>query len=320
MIFVTGSCGFIASHLVDKLVDNGHDVFGIDDMSGGFFTNWKNGSLSVTDCRDAKKIDRLFEKYKPEVVYHLAANAAENKSVFSPIDITSRNYDAFIKVLTPFIKYGGKRFIFTSSIAVYGSGQVPFKETDTPKPEDLYGITKLAAEDTLRIMAGVHGFEYVIARPHNVYGPDQNMTDPYRNVVTIFMNSTMKKEPYYIYGDGEQRRCFSYIDDVVQALYNCGYKDVNGMTFNIGSDKDYTVNELSEAIGGKAIYLDERTNEVKIAISDHTQSKKYLDYEDRTSLKDGIKKTWEWAKSIGYQEPIKTELEIINNKVPKNWL
>ncbi len=319
-VLVTGSKGFIGSHLVDKIGSERHSVVGIDDLSGGDFGNGMTPITYIEDCRDSKKMDEIFKEERPEVVYHLAANAAENKSVFSPIDITSRNYDAFIKVLTPFIKYGGKRFVFTSSIAVYGSGQVPFKETDTPKPEDLYGVSKLAAEDTLKIMSEVHGFEYVIARPHNVYGPRQNMTDPYRNVVTIFMNATMKGEPYYIYGDGKQRRCFSYIYDVVEALYKCGFEDVSGMTFNIGSDKDYSVNDLSRTIGGKAVYLDERVNEVKIAISDHTQSKKYLDYRNTISLGEGIKRTWKWAREKGYQEPIYDQLEIINDKVPKNWI
>ena len=319
-IAVTGSLGFIGSHLVDKLISQGHIVIGIDDMSGGQLENQnKKSPTYITDCRDFKDLKRIFKKEKPEIVYHLACNAAENKSCFSPVDITSRNYDSFIKVLTAFIKNKGKRFIFTSSIAVYGDGQVPFKEIDDPKPEDLYGITKLAAEQTLKIMSKVHNFEYIIARPHNVYGERQNMTDPYRNVVTIFMNATMKNQPYYIYGDGEQRRCFSYIDDVVEALYKCGFEDVSGMTFNVGSDKDYSVNELSKAIGGEAVHIEERTQEVKIAISDHTQSKKFLGYEDRTSLKDGIKKTWAWAIKKGPQEAKLDKLELQSKLVPSNW-
>ena len=134
-----------------------------------------------------------------------------------------------------------KRFIFTSSIAVYGKLQVPFKEKDKAEPEDLYGVSKLAFEQSLKILSRVHNFEYVITRPHNVYGPRQNMRDPYRNVVTIFMNSLLQNKRYHIYGDGEQRRCFSYIDDVISALIKCAHQKVSGMTFNIGSDKEIKI-------------------------------------------------------------------------------
>ncbi len=328
-VLVTGGAGFIGSHLVDRLIDNlsiEDEITVVDDLSGGYEANVSPKAFLVNaDCRDEKRMDKIFKEFQPEIVYHLSANAAENKAQFSPIDITSRNYSAFINTLTPFIKFGGKRFIFTSSIAVYGSLQTPFKETDKPEPEDLYGITKLAAEQTLAVMSKVHGFEYVITRPHNVYGPRQNMSDPYRNVVTIWMNALLRGEPYYIYGDGEQKRCFSYIDDVVEALYKCMEAPVSGMTFNIGSDKAYTLNDLSRAIQGlgegkEPIYLSERVQEVREAIADHTQAKKYLEYKDKTSLAKGMLETWEWAKTQGPQIPKFTELELPNVLVPKNWL
>lgn len=325
-IIVTGALGFIGSHLVERLLCMKHEVIGVDDLSGGFIDNAHKTTYEMIDCRDQERMDKCFRLHHPDLVYHLAANAAENKAQFSPIDITSRNYESFIKTLTPFIKYGGKRFVFTSSIAVYGALQVPFKEKDKPEPEDLYGITKLAAERSLKVMSEVHGFEYVIVRPHNVYGPKQNMADPYRNVVTIWMNALLRGEPYYIYGDGEQRRCFSYIDDVVDAIVRCGFDPVSGMTFNVGSDISYSLNDLSRAIQGLTektitpIYLPKRPQEVNIAIADHTQAKKYLGYKDKTSLAKGIYETWEWAKTMGAQEPRFTDLEIPSDKVPKNWL
>lgn len=319
-VAVTGGAGFIGSHLVDKLINSGHEVLLTDDLSGGKSENINPKSKNeIFDLRDTRRTSSVIMDFNPEILFHLACNAAENKAQFSPVDITSRNYDAFIKTLTPFIKSGGKRFVFTSSIAVYGVGQTPFKETDKPEPEDLYGITKLAAEETLKVMSKVHDFEYVIARPHNVYGPRQNMNDPYRNVVTIFMNAVMKGEAYNIYGDGKQRRCFSYIDDVVDALYKCGFDDVSGNTFNIGADKDYSIIELSTEIGGLGVFTKERPQEVKIAISDHTQAKKMLNYEDKTSLKGGIEKTWEWAKTKGPQLAPFEELELPSSKAPTNW-
>ena len=325
-ILITGGAGFIGSHLVDRLVEKGEEVSIIDDMSGGSRKNLnKQAKFYKVDLRDAEKTAATIKKIKPEIVFHLAANAAENKAQFSPIDITSRNFSTFINTLVPSLKYGMRRIIVTSSIAVYGALQTPFKETSKPEPEDLYGISKLAMEESLKVLSSVHDFEYVITRPHNVYGPRQNMTDPYRNVVTIFMNALLKNKSYYIYGDGGQRRCFSYIDEVVDALFNCAYKKVSGMIFNIGADKDYSVMELSDMIqkvsGIKVppTFIEDRPQEVKVAISDHTNAKKYLGYKDKTSLEKGIKATWEYAKELGYQKPIYTEIEIDSPKLPSNW-
>lgn len=323
---VTGGAGFIGSHIVDKLINEGHTVSVIDDLSGGKQQNVNsNAKLYICDLRDVEKTKTIVSKVKPEIVFHLAANAAENKAQFSPIDITSRNYNAFINVLVPAINNGMKRIIFTSSIAVYGALQTPFKETDKPEPEDLYGVSKLAIEKSLKILSDIHGFEYVIARPHNVYGPRQNMNDPYRNVVTIFMNALMKGEPYFIYGNGEQRRCFSYIDDVADALYKCAFKKVNGMTFNIGADKDYSLKELSDTIQKvsgihiEPMHIADRPAEVKVAISDHTLAKKILGYKDKTILEKGIKATWEYALELGPQKATYSEIEIDSPKLPANW-
>lgn len=325
-ILVTGGAGFIGSHLVDRLVQVGHAVSVIDDLSGGKKENINpRAKFFKCDLRDAKKTDQIIKKIKPEIVFHLAANAAENKAQFSPIDITSRNWNTFINTLVSALRTGMKRIIVTSSIAVYGSLQTPFKETDKPEPEDLYGISKLAMEEALKVLSKVHNFEYVITRPHNCYGPRQNMSDLYRNVVTIFMNALLKRESYYIYGDGNQRRCFSYIDDVVEALFNTGFGNFHGMTFNIGADKDYSINELSKIIQDVTdikippIYTDERPQEVKEAVADHTLAKKYLGYKDKTSFLEGIKSTWGYAKRLGPQEYKFDEVEIDSPLLPRSW-
>ena len=325
-ILVTGGGGFIGHHLVEKLINQGYPVFVIDDLSGGKAKNVpRQAHFFKSDLRDTKKAAQIISQIKPRIVYHLAANAAENKAQFSPIDITSRTYNTFVNTLVPALNHGMKRFIFASSIAVYGSLQTPFKETDAPEPEDLYGIAKLAVERSLQVLAQVHGFEYVIVRPHNCYGPYQNTADPYRNVVAIFMNSLLKAEPLYIYDDGRQRRCFSYIEDVAQAIYKCGWLDVSGMTFNLGSDRDYSVNQLAGLIQQvanirvKPIYIPARPQEVKQAIANHTLAKKYLKYQDKTPLLKGLKKTWHYVQSIGIQEPVYTEIEIDSPKLPQNW-
>ncbi len=325
-ILVTGGAGFIGSHLINSLLNDGHTVSCIDDLSGGKKSNvHKACEFFLCDLRDQKKADRIISSLKPDIVYHLAANAAENKAQFSPIDITSRNYNTFINTLVPALRNGMHRIIVTSSIAVYGGINPPFKESDVPVPEDLYGISKLMIEDSLKILAKVHEFEYVITRPHNVYGPRQNMTDPYRNVITIFMNALLKNESYYIYGNGEQRRCFSYVDDVVQAIYNCGFYPVSGKIFNIGADKDYSLNEVSNVIqnvsGMTCIpkYISKRQQEIEVAIADHTQARRLLDYKDSVSLEEGIQKTWEYAKSLGVQKLKYTKIELESPKLPANW-
>lgn len=325
-VLVTGGAGFIGSHLVDKLIQNEYEVFVIDDLSGGKKENINpRAKFYHCDLRDTEKTDSIIKKIKPEIVFHLAANAAENKAQFSPIDITSRNWNTFINTLVSSVNTGMKRIVVTSSIAVYGSLQTPFKETDRPEPEDLYGISKLAMEEALKVLSKVHKFEYVITRPHNIYGPRQNMSDPYRNVVTIFMNSLMKKKPYYIYGDGKQKRCFSYINDVVNAIFQAGFGNFHGRIFNIGADKSYSINELSQAIQSVTeinippIYLVERPQEVKIAIADHSQAKRYLKYKDKTTLIEGIKLTWQYAKKLGPQEYTFDKLELDSPLLPKNW-
>ena len=319
-ILVTGAAGFIGSHLADKLIKDGHEVHIIDDLSGGFVENIPLGAIFYQiDLRDAGSTLACINQIKPEIVFHLAANAAENKSLFSPIDITSKNFGAFFNVLVGAIQTKSKRFVFTSSAAVYGTLQTPYKETDTPEPEDLYGISKLASEKSLKLLSSVHGIEYVIARPHNVYGPKQNMKDPYRNVVTLWMNAKLKGEDAVIYGDGEQTRCFSYIDDVIEALYKCGFEDVAGQTFNLGSDRAYKLNDLSKLIGGEYNYLPSRPGEVKDVIPDHSEAKRVLGYKERTSIEEGIKKTWAWCQTKGPQEQIYTDIEIDSDKFPKNW-
>lgn len=325
-VLVTGGSGFIGSHLVDALIEDGHTVAVADDLSGGSTDNHNpKADFFKCDIRREAAIEKVIAQLRPDIVYHLAANAAESKAQFSPIDITSRNFDGAIKTVTAAIRHKVKRFIFTSSIAVYGELQTPFKETDVPLPQDLYGVTKYSFEQCLKILGDVHGMEYVIARPHNVYGPRQNMRDPYRNVVTIFMNSLLRKKPLFIYGSGEQVRCFSYVSDVVDALRKCSTANVAGMTFNVGSDAQHTVNQLADMIieiaglDVKVERLPLRPKEVMTAVSDHALSKKHLQYKDRVSLEVGLKETWEWVQSVGYQRPEFTPIEIESPLLPQNW-
>jgi len=323
-ILVTGGAGFIGSSLVDRLLTEGHQVTVVDDLSGGYLKNLPEHNdldFRQCDCRDFVILDDIMAETKPYVVYHLAANAAENKAQFSPVDISSRGYMASINVATSAIRAGVKKFIFTSSIAVYGGGQLPFSESSKPEPEDLYGIGKYAFEQSLKVLCDVHEMEYVILRPHNVYGPRQNMADPYRNVVTIFMNHLMQDKQYVLYGDGKMVRCFTYIDDLTECLYKS--LDLSNVTINVGASTPHSVLELSNMIQEVTKIwiapklLPARPHEVLEAVSDHTLSQKYFPIKE-TQLKEGLEKTWEWVKVQGPVETHYDTIEIIKN-LPTNW-
>lgn len=319
-ILVTGGAGFIGSHLVDRLIDEGHQVTVIDDLSGGYLKNVNQRAKFIEiDCRNSMEVDAVFQKF--DIVYHLAANAAESKGQYSPIDVTSRGYQASINVLTAAIRHTVKKFIFISSIAVYGHIQSPFREQCKPQPEDLYGIGKLAFEESLKVMADVHHFDYVILRPHNVYGPRQNMADPFRNVVTIFMNAILNEKPYALYGYGRMSRCFSYISDVIECMYQA--RKLKNKTVNIGSSEVSTIRHLSDLIQKTTntrippYTLPARPREVARAVSDHTLAHKLFKYTD-TPLDTGIAVTWEWVRSMGPVETKYDNIEIHTN-LPPNW-
>lgn len=320
-ILVTGDSGLLGSHLSQKLFENGHKVFGISRTDRNHNDDVPRYLIDLTDTQETKKV---IEEIKPEVIFHLAANAAEGKGQFSPIDMTQRNLVILANVLTPAINNGLKRFVYTSSIASYGELTPPFKEEDIQKPQDIYGINKMAGEMYLKVLSNVHGFEYVILRPHNIYGPKQNMNDPYRNVVSLFMNKLLKGESYSLYGGGAMKRCFSYIDDVIDVIYKCGFENVANQIFNVGSDKQTSIKELSDLIQKiTGIYIEpkilpDRPQEVKDAISDHTKVKNIFGYHD-TPLEEGLTKTWAWIKEQGPQETYLDPVEIESKKLPSNW-
>jgi UDP-glucose 4-epimerase len=333
-ILVTGSAGFIGSHLVDHLASLGHSVFGVDDLSGGFLYNVTDKKhFTKLDLRDRVATSRFVRRLKPDIVFHLAADATEGRSQFTPLSAIDRNLGAYMNVLVPAIRCGVKKVILTSSMSVYGKQRVPFKESMQPKPEDIYGIAKTAMEQATRVMSEVYGFSFVIIRPHNVYGPRQNLTDPYRNVIGIFINRLMQGKPYYIYGDGGQTRAFSYIDDVVPAMAKAAFsRSAEGEVFNIGADIPYTIRELSDVILrvfsplGKIpktltpTYLPFRPQEVKDAYSSHAKAKKLLGYIPRTSLQEGIARMVSWARQLGPQQfTYLKDLELSHRDVPVTW-
>lgn len=333
-ILVTGSAGFMGSHLYDQLEIKGFNVFGVDDLSGGFLRNVSNRkTFKKIDLRNRKKTAEYVAELKPDMIFHLAADATEGRSQFTPFSAMDRNLVAYMNLLVPAVKHGLKKMILTSSMSVYGVQQVPFHEGQIAQPEDVYGSAKASMEVVTRVLSNVYGFGYLIIRPHNVYGPRQNLSDPYRNVIGIFINRLLNNKNFYIYGDGKQKRAFSYIDDVIPPMINAAFnKRCGGKTMNIGGEEPLTLNELSkilleEFFEGEDIpkefepkYLSKRPQEVKYAYSRHDLAKKLMGFNPKTSIREGLKEMIKWAKKTGPQKFVYLkELDLENDLVPKTW-
>lgn len=335
-ILVTGAAGFMGSHLVDSLVAKGkHAVFGVDDLSGGYTRNVNSKShFTKLDLRDQKKTAQYIAKVKPDLLYHLAADATEGRSQFTPLSATERNYNAYLNTLIPCIKFGVKRVVLTSSMSVYGAQKPPFSEDMRRVPEDMYAIAKTAMEEATEILSKVYNFSYTIIRPHNVYGPKQNLADPYRNVIGIFINCILNDKHFYIYGDGEQKRAFTYIDDFNPYFLLTGFSTKTvGEIINIGPKEEYSINELSRIVlhtffpdGKIPTHLKPKTlpfrpQEVKEAYCTNAKATKLLGYKTNTSLEHGVQKMVAWAKIMGPQKfkYLKYGLELETKDTPKIW-
>jgi UDP-glucose 4-epimerase len=327
-ILVTGVAGFMGSHLAEYLAKEGHEVYGIDNESIGLKENVPtNIKYARVDMRWSGSMKSVIEKCKPELVYHLACWAHEGLSQFMPQLITENNYNAFLNLIVPCINNGMKRIVVCSSMSVYGAQKPPFDESLPRQPEDVYAIAKAAMEHCTEVLADVHGFDYTIIRPHNVYGPKQMLHDPYRNVVGIFINRLLHGEAPIIYGDGNQTRAFSYIDDVTPYLANAGFNDeAKGQIINIGPTEEYSVNTVAQAVlqafGSDLapIHFPDRPREVKHAYCTNEKAQKILGYKTSTSLEQGIQQFVTWAKLQGPKEfKYLDELELTGDKVPATW-
>src|ERR1700722_466766 len=327
-ILVTGAAGFIGSHVCKHLLKANYQVVGLDDLSGGFRDYVPEGVKfiegSVTDTALVKK---LFAENKFEYVFHLAAYAAEGLSHFIKHFNYTNNLLGSVNLINASVNHGVKCFVFTSSIAVYGKNQLPMTEDAVPQPEDPYGIAKYAVELDLKESHEMFGLNYVIFRPHNVYGEFQNIGDRYRNVIGIFMNQIMQGQPMTIFGDGTQTRAFSYIDDVapVIAASIARPKSYNQI-FNVGADKPYSVNELATVVaktmGAKSqIKHLEARNEVVHAYSAHEKVQKHFgDLIKNISLAEGVNKMAAWAKKAGARHGKLFEGIEVRKNLPKSWM
>lgn len=326
-VLVTGAAGFIGSHVCKYLLKQGHQVVGLDDLSGGFRDYVPPGVKFVEgSVTDTALVKELFAGNKFDHVFHLAAYAAEGLSHFIKHFNYTNNLLGSVNLINASVNHNVKCFVFTSSIAVYGKNQLPMTEDAVPKPEDPYGIAKYAVELDLKEAHEMFGLNHVIFRPHNVYGEFQNIGDRYRNVIGIFMNQIMQGQPMTIFGDGKQTRAFSYIDDVAPVIAaSIARPACYNQVFNVGADQAYSVAELAEVVA-KAMGVPpqikklEARNEVVHAYSAHEKVHKHFgDLIKNVSLEAGVNRMAVWAKKAGARQGQAFEgIEVAKN-LPPSW-
>jgi len=323
---VSGGAGFIGSHVAEHLLKMGHEVVVLDDLSGGNVDNVPRGAKFIQgDICDVRLVDKLFAEQKFAVVFHLAAYAAEGLSHFIRRYNYTNNLVGSVTLLNAAINNGVRRFVFTSSIAVYGVNQLPMTEDLVPRPEDPYGIAKSAVEQDLRAASDMFGMEFVIFRPHNVYGERQNIGDPYRNVVGIFMNRLLQGLPLPIFGDGSQTRAFSYIADVAPVIARGGFDALaRNEIFNVGAEQPVSVRELAGEVcrvfgcESRLEFLQPR-NEVLHAFSSHEKAHRVFGNSTPTSLVDGLTRMKEWVLSVGARASRPFEAIEVDRNLPPSW-
>jgi len=329
-LFITGIAGFLGSHLADECLKKGHNVYGNDNLIGGYRDNIPKGvNFFNFDCNNYDKLNEIFKLNKIDILYHCAATAYEGLSVFSPNLVTKNIFQSSVSVFSAALNNNIKRIIFCSSMARYGDQKTPFTEDMTPKPVDPYAISKVASENVLINLCELNNIEWIIAVPHNIIGPRQKYDDPFRNVVSIMINRMLQKKAPIIYGDGEQKRCFSYIDDCLSCLIPMlDQKNLNKQVINIGPDEEFvTINKVSEICSNitgnnlKPIHKKDRPREVKHASCSANKARELLGYETKTDLYNGILKTFNYIKKRG-PKPFEyhINLEIENELTPKSWL
>ena len=324
---VTGGAGFMGAHVVSQLLHEGNtEVVALDDLSGGFRKNLNPAATFIEgSILDVSLINQLCEQYQFDYIYHLAAYAAEGLSHFIKRFNYQSNLIGSVNLINAAVNHNVKRFVFTSSIAVYGDNQLPMHEGLTPMPEDSYGIAKYAVEQELVVSKRLFGLDYTIFRPHNVYGELQNISDRYRNVIGIFMNNIMQDKPLYIFGDGEQTRAFTHIADIAPHIVrSVDIPETSCEVFNVGSDKHVSVNELADLVMTamdkevRVINLHER-EEVKHAYCSHEKFQQVFGTTSQVALDEGLHRMAAWAKSAGPRPATEfSDIEIRKN-LPESW-
>ena len=326
-VFISGVAGFLGSHLADRMIELGYEVVGCDNLLGGYLDNvHEKIEFHQYDCNYFNSMVKITKNC--DVVYHCAATAYEGLSVFSPFVVTKNIVTSSVAVYTAAISNGVKRIVNCSSMARYGENVVPFREDMTPKPQDPYGIGKVASEQMLKNLCEVHGVEWVNAVPHNIIGPRQKYDDPYRNVASIMINMMLQGRQPIIYGDGSQKRCFSFIQDDIGILEKLAFEpDLNGQTFNIGPDEEFvSINELARCIADllefdlQPVYMKGRPQEVYLANCSADKIRERFDYRTKYTLREGLEEMIAYIRNRGPKSfRYHLDLEIVSELTPKTW-
>ena len=326
-VLVTGGAGFMGSHVADALLARGHDVVVLDDLSGGFREHvpakaeFVHGSVA-----DAAVVDRVFAGEGITHVYHLAAYAAEGLSHFIKRFNYTNNVIGSVNLLNAAVRHEVELFVFTSSIAVYGENPaLPLTEATPPHPEDSYGIAKYAIELELEACRRMFGLDSIVFRPHNVFGPRQNIGDRYRNVIGIFMNQTLQGQPMTIFGDGTQTRAFSYIDDVAPLMAEAmDVPAARNRTFNIGADTPCSLTDLARMVAAAMhaepalVHLAPRL-EARHVHAAHDEIRRVFGARPQTALGHGLEAMAAWVRGHGARQSTRFEgIEILKN-LPVSW-
>jgi UDP-glucose 4-epimerase len=329
-ILVTGSAGFLGSWLTETLLSLNHHVVGVDNFLGCYEDNvvqHPNYSFHRADVTDLEKMTELMQGC--DVVIHCAATAVEGLSVFSPTLVTNNIVIGTTALATAAIRNKVKRFVNCSSMARYGDQKPPFTENMLPSPSDPYGVAKVAAEMQLDLLGKVHGFEVVHAVPHNIIGPRQRYNDPFRNVASIMTNLMLQGRQPIVYGDGNQVRCFSFVQDVLQVLVkliDCDLQE-HGEKFNVGPDEEFiTINELASRLALllnfnlHIDYHDMRPCEVQLAHCSSDKIRQRFNYKTTMTLDDGLQSIIDYIRNRGVEKfQYHLPIELHTDKLPRTW-
>lgn len=328
-ILITGVAGLIGSRMAKWILEKHpeYEVVGIDNLFGGYIENVDSRVVFYNKDLSHDDISFIFEKHKPEYVFHFAAYAAEGLSPFMRKFNYSNNIVSTVNIINECIKHDVKRLVYTSSMSVYGHGNMScnrFDENDFPAPIDPYGISKYACELDIKVAGEQHELDWCIIRPHNVFGINQNIWDKYRNVLGIWMYQILHNKPMLIYGDGEQVRAFSYMDDCLESFWNAAVSEkASKEIINLGGTQPYTINEaakiLCDITGYDNVEHKEARYEAKWAVPTNKKAVEILGYKDTTNLHDALVEMWEWAKSQPERPQYKWENYELTKGIYSYW-